>query len=215
MKITSYPVRFRSARRSTRRRRHSAGLTFIELILSLAITALVGAAVTAMLTAVSSGTASTQDSRGLLAKHKSFDVRMTTAIINSHMILATGSNYAVLWMGDTDADGLPDLSELRLIILDNSGNLWSYKGTFPSNWTQTQINAADTSYPLNSDFHAVATGLENSTYFPSELWMTGVTSITFTANNASVQSATLLSYRAVLTYGSQTSNAIGAAAMQN
>lgn len=191
------------------------GLTLVELLMALAITAMVGLAIASMLFAVSRGTASSQDMRGLVVKHKALDARLAAAIRSSRKVLATGSNCIVLWMADTRADGVPDLSELRRIEVDNTGSLVSYSASFPANWSQAAIDAADTSYPLNSDFLTVTSGLKSNSLFPSTKWMTGVTAITFTLNNATAQSANLVSYRATVTSGSQSAVPVGAATLRN
>lgn len=195
--------------------RRRSGLTLIELMLALAVTAVIGAAIAAMLGAVSRGVASSQDVRSMVTRHKVLEARLAASIRGSGSVLFASTDRLVLWAGDTNPDGQPNLSEIRRIERDAQGHLWSYRASFPAGWSAVQIAAADVAYPLASDFDAVTSALKTDSLFPGEKWMTGISALGFTLNKSPAQSATLVSYRATLVAGDQSSVAIGAAAMRN
>ncbi|MCX5659911.1 MAG: prepilin-type N-terminal cleavage/methylation domain-containing protein [Planctomycetota bacterium] len=204
------PRRPRPASRSLASR-NSAGLTLVELLLAMTVTAIMGMAIAQMLIATSSATNSRNDMRALITRQKALTVRLDEAIRGSTMVLASGSNYLVLWMGDTRADDVPNLSEIRRIEYDSSlGQLISYKAVFPGSWTQAAILAADTQYALTSNFNTVTTGLKGSSTFPAEIWSRNIAGWSITLNNASAQSATLVSYRITTTNGVYSNVIIGA-----
>lgn len=188
-------------------------LTLMELMLALTITAIMGLAIAQMLYAASSATASRNDMRALVTRQKALTVRLDEAIRGSNMVLASGSNYLVLWMGDTRADDQPNLSEIRRIEYSSSlGQIISWKASFPSSWTAAAITAADTQYDLaTADFNAVTTALKGSSTFPSEVWARNISGFSVAINNAVAQSATLVSYRITTTNGVYSNVIIGAA----
>ena len=107
------------------------GLTLVELLIAVTITALVGAGVATMLVATTRGTSSRTDLRGLVVKHKTLSARLGSSIRSAKMVLAAGSDFVVLWAHDDRANDLPNRSELQRIEWDNTNNeVRSYVG-FP------------------------------------------------------------------------------------
>lgn len=180
------------------------------------ITAMVGCAISAMLFAVARGTDDGADSRSLVIQHKTIAGRMDAAVRGSKNILALGSNYIVLWMADTRANGAPDLSELRRIEYDSATHaLISYKASFPAGYTQAQIDAADTAYALNADFATTTATLKGTSSFPAETWSGTLYGWTMVIDNISPQSARLVSYRLTIGTGTKTATVCGAAALRS
>jgi hypothetical protein len=208
-----------STRRVRRRADRRGGLTLVELIMALSSTALIGMAIVSMLFAVNAGTADRNDNRLLLAKHKLASTRLDASIRSAKKVLASGSGYVVLWMSDSRVNSLPNLSELRRIEYDSSTKtLKSYKAVFPSSWTAAAITAADTTYQLTDNFATTTAALKGTSTFPSETWCSSVSGLTVTLDNATAQSAKLVSYRAGIIVGSGTTavtgTVIGAAALR-
>ena len=145
----------------SRYRRGAAGMTLVELLLSLTITGFIGAGVAGMLMAVSYGADDARDVRTSVILHKTISERVNASVRGSRQVLAAAPSYVVLWIGDTRADGLPNVSELRRIEHDGTADeLTSYTVDWPSGWSQAQIDAADVSYELTSDFDSVTTTLK-------------------------------------------------------
>jgi len=183
------------------------GLTLPELILALASTAIIGAAIDSMLAAVSYGTSSEKDLRTLVVKHKVVDGRLSAAIRSSHMVLDQGANFVVLWTSDLDGNGVPNLLELRRIEHDTANEeLWSYQASSPP---------TDTQYQLTDNFGTITAGLKGQTWFPGTLWATNITNWTVTLNHVDPQQATLASYRITLSTGTMSDTTINAAALRN
>jgi hypothetical protein len=191
----------------------ASGLTLIELILAVASTALIALAIATMLFAMAKGTSSRTDLRSVVVKHKTLTARFDAAVRSSSAVLARGSDYVVLWMGDTRENGAPNLSELRRIEYDAAGNtIVSYTAELTG--TAAQIEAADTTYQFSDNFEAITAGLKGDDEFPAETWATRVSGWTVTLNDATATDATLVRYRFVLAADELTDTVVGAAALR-
>ncbi|MCE9590037.1 MAG: hypothetical protein K8S99_05890 [Planctomycetes bacterium] len=202
-----------AATKNSRRRR---GLTVIELLLALTVTAMISLAIASMLFAVSYGTDSRNDMRALLLRQRLITARLNALIRSSRMVLAKGSNYIVLWTFDANQNDVPNRSEIRYVELNTTTKeLWEYKTVWPGTMTTEQIVAADTEYALTSAFGTVIPALKSQSTYPGERWATGVTGWVLSVNNTDTQAATLISYRFALQLSSSTDFVIGAAALRN
>ncbi len=195
-------------------RRRASGLTLVELMLSLTITAIIGVAISSMLVATSRATATSSDGRSLLVRHRVISARMNAAVRQSIMVLETGSTYIVLWRGDTDSSGAPNMTELQRIDL-SAGSITSYRWSLPAGWTPAAKAAADTAYSLSSNFNTATNTLKSNAYCTSEVWTTGVTAWSISLDASTAQNASLMSYRVTIQVPgySTTDTVIGAAAL--
>lgn len=186
----------------------------MELLLSLTITAVVGVAIASMLVATSRATATSSDGRSLLVRHRIICARMNASVRQAIMVLDSGSTYVVLWRGDTDGSGAPNMTELQRIELA-SGSITSYRWSLPAGWSAAAKAAADTAYSLSSNFNTATNSLKSSTYCTSEVWTTGVTAWSIALDSSTAQNASLLSYRVTIQVPgfSTTDTVIGAAAL--
>jgi len=204
----------RSAQSAIRRR--AVGLTLVELLLAITITAFVGTAVASMMVSVTYGTTSRTEMRDVLVRTKVLTSRMNAAVRGSKMVLDSGTDYVVLWIADTREDGQPNISELRRIERDDStGTITSYLADFPDAWDEATLDANDTAYDLTENFDSITQSLQSGSYFPGTTWSDHVTAWTITLDDADEQLATLMSYRLTLSIGAVTETAIGAAALRN
>ncbi len=184
------------------------GLTLVELLLSLAIIALIGAGIAGMFFFTSYATSAQSNARDLLVASETVGTKMSEAVQRSKMVLAKGSNYLVLWMADTNKNGSPDLSELRRIELVTASNtLTSYKapvGVSP-----------DPTYSLTTtDFNAVTNSLKGAASFPGQVWGTA-SAWTIVLDNADVRQANFVGWQITLTSNGDTETAISGAALRN
>jgi type II secretory pathway pseudopilin PulG len=202
----------RRARFAARRRR-ARGFTLLELILALGGTALVAAAITAMLVSVSYGTSSTQDVRSLAVKQKTLGGRFAAAVRSSRTVLATGSDYLVLWIADTRENDAPNLSELRRIERTGGNEIWCYSAD-PSLSDPNDPNG-DTEYTLDQDFDAITSALAGGGSFPGELWATGVTAMTIGLDEATAQSAAMVGYQFTVQAEVLEDSGVGVASLRN
>jgi len=188
--------------------RRSGGLTLVELLLALAITGLIGAAIASMLTAVSYGTRSSTDIRSLVVKNKTLGARITAAVRQSAQVLDADDGYIVLWMSDLDGSGTPNLLELQRIELDTgSEQLISYT---------PDPSATDVEYDIDTDdFDIVTTALIGSGDLVDELWATDVTAWTIDTDAADPPDATLVSFRLTLTAGGLSDTSVNAVSLRD
>lgn len=178
-----------SKQRSVSAVHRGAGFTMVELVLALAITGMIGLAVSSMLVSVSYGTTSQADLRRASVKEKVIALRMNLAISSSKMVLDQGVDYLILWMGDQRQNGLPDLSEIRRIDRDSTTlELWSYAAP------PGLADADNTQYGFANDFETITAALAGTTNFPGEVWGTNVTAWTQTLNQTNPQAATIVGY---------------------
>ncbi|MEX0775630.1 MAG: prepilin-type N-terminal cleavage/methylation domain-containing protein [Phycisphaeraceae bacterium] len=192
------------------------GMTLIELLLSLAVTGIIGVTVTAMLFGVTQGTASRNDMRNLVVKHQAVLGRVGSAIRTSKTVLGSSSTYLVLWIADSNGDAAPNLAELRWMKRDTAtSELKAYKVAFPTSMTQAQKDAANTAYTLNDNFLTVAAALESNTYVVAETWATSVTALAWSLNSGTAQQATLVSFRVTLNCDAGDDMGMGAACLRN
>jgi len=195
-------------------------LTIVELLLALTITALVSAAVASMLLAVSYGTSSKRDLRGVIVKGRIIDARMASAIRESRAILESGTDYLVLWKGDTDPNGTagsPDLAEMLLIERDNAADTLSGYA-FPSSYSQAQIDAANVTYQLTGNpagfFQTATANAKTAGSFVQTLWGSGVTAVTFTLDGADPSDRSMVGYQLSLTAGDLNDTIVGSTSLR-
>ncbi len=168
---------------SLHRYKIARGLTLIELIIALAITAVTAGILAVLINATAVGTNASQDGRRGLVRTQAIKAQVGDALVNARAILAVGSNAIVYWTGDvagapTPAEGAVNLSELRLLEVDGSGNLNLYACQWPAGFSNTSIIAADQIYAPNTDWLAAAQTAKGSGYFPATLLASSVTGMT-------------------------------------
>ncbi len=182
--------------------------TIVELLMALAITGLIGAAVASMLTAVSYGTDSSRDIRTLVVKNKTISARITAAIRESTQLLDADDNYIILWTDDINDSGAPDLLELRRIDLDTGTNeLIDYT---------PDPDAVDVAYDLEaSNFDAVTVSLINSDKLLGTLWATNVAAMTVSLDESDPLEATLISFQVTISEGALSDTSVNAASLRD
>ncbi|MFW6060011.1 MAG: PulJ/GspJ family protein [Phycisphaeraceae bacterium] len=183
------------------------GLTLVEMVLALAITGLVGAAIAAMLSAVAYGSDSSRDMRNAAVQSKALSARLGAAVRGSRLVLDQGEDFLVLWTTDADENGAPSLQEIQR--LEHNGDddaLVSYRA---------DDSAPDAPYELDDDFGALTRMLKGSDYFPASVWGRDVTAWALTLDDNDPQAAALVSFRLTLAIGELEHTAIGAAALRN
>lgn len=186
------------------------GLTLVELLLGLAITGVIGAAVTTMLFSTYHGSTSREELRTLLVRGEIGAMRLRMSLRSSTRVLARGDGYLVLWMGDTRANDAPDLSELRRIELDSdTGELLSYKA--PADLPEAQ----DAEYDLaTTDFGAVTNSLKGSASFPGQVWAADVTAWTTKLDAGDPQECGFVGYAITMTLNDVAQTIVSGAALR-
>jgi len=192
----------------THQQLRARGLTLIELLLALAGMALIGLAIVSMLFAVSYGTNSDKDMRNLVAQRMALRARITASVRESQMVLEHGDGYLVLWIGDGDENGKPNLDEIQLLELDAVNNQLL-------NYAVTSELLSSPVYEFTDDFATELGRIKGGSNFPARRWADGVEGLDLTLDDADAQSARMVSYRLTLRGGQMSDVAIGAAALRN
>ncbi|MFA9478330.1 type II secretion system protein J [Phycisphaerales bacterium AB-hyl4] len=179
------------------------GMTLIELILAVAITAVVGMAVVAMLSAVDYGTNSSRDLRELVVRSKTLTERINDLVHQADEVLAVGEDYIVLWVRDVEnLDGdTVYRHELRHLAHDSNTNelhLYIAADTSPN-----------TTYDATADFSNLLATEQ------SRRLARGVASWQVELDPAEPADARLVTYRLALTVGGLQESIISSAALRN
>jgi len=191
-------------------------MTLVELMLGLTITAMIGLSVVMMLDALSYGTTSQATLRNAVVKLQATRSRIDASVRGSAMVLDQADGRLFLWTADTRDNDEPNLSELRVIEFDSdTGGLVSYAVAFPENWTAQQIEAADTSYPLNTNFAQLVANFKSHTHVDATPWASGLDDWVVVIDQADPQQASLVNYRLTATVDDVTEVAIGAVNLRN
>jgi len=183
------------------------GLTLIELLIGLAITAMIGAAIASMMFGVTRGTASGREMRELAVKSKALSARVTAAVRRSSMVLAAGDDYLVLWVYDLDGDGTPSTLELQRISYDAAADTITSYEPDPA--------ATDAEHELDADFEAATDALIAAGDLVAAPWARRVTAWELTLDHADAQAAALLGFRLTLTAGDLSDAAIAVVSLRN
>jgi prepilin-type N-terminal cleavage/methylation domain-containing protein len=147
----------------------SRGFTLLEILLALAVTAMVAMVVATLLFSVANGTASRDAAQGNNSLIDVLCSRINTAVRPAGRILAQADGMLVFWMSDSDGNNKPNLSEIRRLELDAvTGHLVLYSAPATINpWD-------DTGYDLTQDFASVTAALRGTVNFPGTTMMTDV-----------------------------------------
>ncbi len=95
------------------------GLTLIELMLALAITAMVAAAISGMLTAISTGEHLRRDNRSFIMRAHAAKTRLGAYVAKSRCVLDANGGDTVLWLEDSRGSGTVHASEIRWLIFNS------------------------------------------------------------------------------------------------
>lgn len=218
----AYPtIHCRSARpvSTTRRPRsaqRAAGLTLVELTVSMAVMGLVALGVASMLMAVSSGTRTGSAGRALLVQEAALRARLTNTVRASRQILALGEYDLVLWVADRDGSEAPNLRELVHLRYDpDTDQLVRRSASFPEFWDDDQVAAVDTAYEMTADFLTVAEDLDGTEHWAEQRWTSGLSAWSLRADQVDANAATAIAFTLTVDRdGEQTSFRV-AAAMEN
>jgi prepilin-type N-terminal cleavage/methylation domain-containing protein len=164
------------------------GFTLVEVLVALAISGVVGILVTMMLGAVGGATQTQGDVRRAAIKRQVVAVRMGTALRGAARAVASGADHLVLWTGDANDDGSPNLSELRRVAWDLTA------GTVAVSESPDDLNPLlDQTFAFNADFDAVTSAKAGSAAFPSTIAVRHVSQWSAQLDDVAVQTASLVS----------------------
>ena len=169
------------------------GLTLVEMLLSLAITALIAMTLTGMLVTVSTGTRSATELRQRNLRAEVVRERVESRVRSSTRVLAAGNGWLVLWAGETRTNAVPDLSEICRIEWDKASQELRYFEARPG-----LTDAENVKYTFSSDFDGITRSLAGTAKFPGQVWGRRVQEWTLTVDGPAAAPRRTVSYRLTL-----------------
>lgn len=140
-----------------RRGAHRAGLTLLELLLALSITAIMGVAVASMLTMVSTVAQSDREGRSVLLRAHAAQARLRAYIDPSLCVLQhdAANQTLCVWLADQAGPESVNLTEIRVLWFDPTGRTIDVERVqFPAAWPEISRQAADVIVPVGTDYIA-------------------------------------------------------------
>jgi prepilin-type N-terminal cleavage/methylation domain-containing protein len=138
---------------SGRIRRAARGMTLLELMIGLSITALIAGAISGMMSAVTSGIHTNRDARTVMIRAHAGQTRLSAYLAPCRSVLAVNENEIVVWFEDERADNHVQVKEVRWLRFDAVAmELGVHFVQFPAVWTAATVD------------------LENITLAPDEDW---------------------------------------------
>ena len=122
------------------------GLTFLEFLIAISITAITAVAVGAVTSSIARGMTSMNDARSALQRSLIAHARLQAQLIPTFCVLDFDPSRGIaVWQNDDHANGKVNLSELRILWFDPdaAGDLSMEWITFPEEWDDTTLDAAD------------------------------------------------------------------------
>lgn|GEM_PF-4482420 len=187
------------------RRRGGRGITLIEMLIAVSITAAAAGVVATLVSSTSTATSAQADGRRNLARIQAAKAIIGDELHNARAILASGSNYLIWWSGDNPVSAVTpnravNLSELRLLEVDTTTNelkVWAI--TWPDNYSASNIIAADTAYAANSNWYNVCQAAKNNANFTSAMIISNCTGMTVTLDASSFAASRMASCTLTIT----------------
>ena len=118
-------------------KRHRRGMTLLEVLLAIAITGLVGAGITAMMSALTTNMIDQHDTRSSTLRAGLAQARLSSYITRCRCLLDCEDDKIVLWLEDGDGDDTIDATEVRWITYDaTTGKLRTQWILDPDQWLE-------------------------------------------------------------------------------
>jgi prepilin-type N-terminal cleavage/methylation domain-containing protein len=171
------------------------GLTLIELVLALAITAMVAAAIGVMISAIESGESARRDNRDMVVRAYAASTRLSAYIASSMSVLKVGSLDAVVWVNDWREGGTVHATELRWIVFDTvTESIDVYFVDFPDEWNDVQQALQDNEYLPGTDWSVVLSSYNAAGYVSNITLVDGVSSIAITTDQPVAVDSTSITF---------------------
>ncbi|MBG85073.1 MAG: hypothetical protein CMJ40_11090 [Phycisphaerae bacterium] len=181
--------------RTKNRIRKRRGMTIVETVLAMTITAMVGGAISTMMAAVSDELTTNQGTRSSLIRAGLAQSRLSSYIARSHCVLDLEQTAVTLWLEDSRDGNTVHATEIRWIVLNNETNtLESHFVCFPDNWSEAAKLQADTEYTTasNINWKMVLKSFQDRGLSCSLPLVEGIITMEFTGNEVSSLDTTLV-----------------------
>lgn len=166
------------------------GLSLLELLLAITISAMVAGAIAGMLGAVSAGVGTRKDSREIMVLAHSAQCRLSAYLATARCVLADDSANLTLWLNDDRESGTVHASEIRWLRFDTStGEIVVDYVSFPVSWTPTACELADREYPASTDWSSVHSAYDALGLLESKPLVDHLTGVSIQRDTKSVTSS--------------------------
>ena len=134
------------------------GLSLLEMLLALSITALIAVGISSMISAVTSGVGTRRDVRTTMVRANASQTRLAAYIVPCRSMLANNGSDLVLWLNDSRESDSVHATEIRWLLFDaEQSAIDVHFVDFPDAWTQTAKDLADIEYSADANWDAVLT----------------------------------------------------------
>ena len=143
-------------------RRRRNGLTLVETLLAMSITAMVGAGIATMMNVLGRDVGLQYEARAVLVRTNSAQARFSAYVAPARCILEADEGRLVLWLEDSRESKTVHASEIRWIHHDPATNqvLVDFVA-FPDTWSESAKSLADTEYRSTSSWEDVRSAFAN------------------------------------------------------
>ena len=132
------------------------GLSLLETLLAISITAVIGVAISALMAAAANSLSSRDDGRSTAIRLATTNIRLGAYIAPSLCVLDKSNNHITLWFEDSRTSNTVHASEIRWITFDSEAKILSVKFVdFPENWSQSMVDEADFECNSLTDYASV------------------------------------------------------------
>jgi prepilin-type N-terminal cleavage/methylation domain-containing protein len=137
-------------------RRFPRGMTLLELMLAMSITAMIGAAIVGMLGAVSTGVGARRDNRSTMVQAAAARSRLSSYLAPARCLLGVNNGDVTIWLDDSRESGSVHGSEIRWLRFDPSAQTISvFYVRFPDGWSQAACDLADDEHDAAGNWDSV------------------------------------------------------------
>ncbi len=136
--------------------RRRNGLTLVEMLLAMSITAMVGAGIATMMNVLGRDVGLQYEARAVLIRTNSAQARFSAYVAPARCILDAGDDRLVLWLEDSRESTTVHASEIRWIHHDpETDQVLVDFVAFPDTWSEAAKSLADTEYRSTASWEAV------------------------------------------------------------
>ncbi len=171
------------------------GLTLMELMLSLAITAIVGLGIAGMMGVVAIGVDGRRDTRAVTVLANAAASRLASYVGPSRCILAADGGNLTLWFNDSRESGTVHATELRWLKFDaDAGTVSVHYVEFPEAWGQPARDLEDHEYSSGTDWETVLAEYEARRWTGSRILIDQLAAANVMLNDKTVLNSRFVSY---------------------
>lgn len=182
---------------TTKRAQHGRAFTLVEVLIATALSAVIGVAVAMMLTSIASETLVHDALRRQTMTREVVIARLGSLVRPGAMVLDLADDQVVIWRGDFNRNGAPDLPELLVLSHDEDSRiLTAYSAP------EGQDPEVGPTYTLLDDFGAIASSHAGTASLPGTSLIKNLESLEFRPDRVDISASRRVCIDAVYDDGS-------------